>query len=1022
MEMNLRSVAIALGVLLASAPAVVWVHRRASAATLIRGGPYSNQTIALSWDDSELAVANPSANTVSIFLVQGDQNAKGAEVPVGKEPTGVAFSPDGARLYVANQVDGTVGVLSQGVQGYTNWSVTGTIPVGVEPHGMVLSASGRKLYVTNTRSNSVSVIDITTNTVTSTITNVGPEPRGIAITHGPNATDSNQVVYVTDFLALPSGNGHPDGFDDAKTGFVTAISVATDSVISTIQLGTVADTGFKADGDALQHIAPPANPATTDFTFTTGAYPNQLNSLATHGNFAYLPSTGASPNGPVRFNVNTQSLVSVINLATNQDAGQTINIQSAVGSQSNATKLFVTQPWAIAFKNSSDVGYVVSAASDIVAKLAVDPSSGKPTVQMDPSDSTRVLEIPVGKNPRGIVINSADTRAYVTNYSSRDVSVIDLTQSPEKVLATLTSTALPQPGTLADTVHIGEQLFHSSVGVFDPPATGQPAITGRMSNNGWGSCGSCHPNGLSDNVVWIFASGPRRTVPLHATFAAGDPTQQRALNWSAIFDDVEDFEGNIRNVSGGLGLFVQADGVTPTTTIPSLTAHAAGLKQLTVRGVNAWDAIKAYVQHGIRAPLSPASKTDPDVVAGQALFTQANCQSCHGTSQWTTSRVRYTPPPDSSLVQNTELIGELRQVGTFNSKALNEVRATAAAPLGTDGFNPPSLLSLFAFPQTFFHNGSVATLNDVLANTAHRTAGSGGTDYLTSPTAVAQLVKFLLSIDANTQPINPPASHLNSGGIINNASGVLGVAGVTPGSIASIYGTGLALTPQPAAAVPLPKSLGGAVLTVGNALAAFFYASPNQLNVQIPWETPLGSATATSTVGNSSSTTTVNVVQYAPGIYTTAQTGSGQGIIVGPTNGIAAPTGAFPGSQPVKVGDFVTIYCTGLGPVANQPATGAVATASPLPSTPIQATATIGGLPAAVNYSGLTPSAVGLYQVNAQVPAGVVPGNAVPVVIAISGVSSNSVTIAVTATSSAILGDGRPADGRRPAVRQPPIR
>src|SRR5579871_5342721 len=135
-----------------------------------------------------------------------------------------------------------------------------------------------------------------------------------------------------------------------------------------------------------------------------------------------------SPNGPVRFNVNVQSLVSVIDLTKNQDAGQTINIQSAVGSQTNPTKLFVTQPWAIAIKNSGDFGYVVSAASNIVAKLALNATTGQPSVQSDPADPTRVFEVPTGRNPRGIVINGTDTRAYVMNYISRDVTVIDLTQ------------------------------------------------------------------------------------------------------------------------------------------------------------------------------------------------------------------------------------------------------------------------------------------------------------------------------------------------------------------------------------------------------------------------------------------------------------------------------------------------------------------------------------------------------------------------------------------------------------------
>jgi uncharacterized protein (TIGR03437 family) len=244
--------------------------------------------------------------------------------------------------------------------------------------------------------------------------------------------------------------------------------------------------------------------------------------------------------------------------------------------------------------------------------------------------------------------------------------------------------------------------------------------------------------------------------------------------------------------------------------------------------------------------------------------------------------------------------------------------------------------------------------------------------------------------------VNPPAAQLNTGGIVNAASGTFGVKGVAPGSIAGVYGTGMALVLQIAAAVPLPKSLGGATFNIGSAPAAFFYAAPNQLNVQVPFEAPLGAVTATSTVGSSSATTQVDVVQFAPGIFTTATTGSGQGIIVNAaTNLLSAPVGAFPGSQPVTAGDTITIYCTGLGLTANQPATGAVAGASPLPTTMVQATATVGGVTAPVSYSGLTPGGVGLYQVNAQIPAGLTPGNAVPVVINIGGVASNTVTIAV---------------------------
>ena len=102
------------------------------------------------------------------------------------------------------------------------------------------------------------------------------------------------------------------------------------------------------------------------------------------------------------------------------------------------------------------------------------------------------------------------------------------------------------------------------------------------------------------------------------------------------------------------------------------------------------------------------------------------------------------------MISNTQLIGQLRKVGTFDPTAFNEVRATATAPLGADGFVPPSLLSLFAFPHTFFHNGAANSLAAVLANVTHRSAGTGGVDTLSNPADRQQLVKFLLSIDANT--------------------------------------------------------------------------------------------------------------------------------------------------------------------------------------------------------------------------------------------------------------------------------
>lgn len=956
-------------------------------------GPMSSQTLALNADDSLLLVANPDNNSVSLFDVRPGYNTKLIEVTVGSEPNGVALNPQGTRGYVANTLSGTVSVLEIDSVSY-GARVLATIPVGTEPYGLTLTPAGSKLYVANARSNSVSVINTSNNQVIKTIADAGIEPRGIAITNG-GVADAAETVFVTQFLSLPVA-GKVEGADDAKAGCVTAISASSDIVIGRIILNPIADTGFKAAGDALRRIAPPATPAPEDFSFTTGAYANQLNNIALRGSYGFVPSTGASPNGPLRFNVNTQSLLHVINLSGRVDAGKTINMHQAVAQQSNTTRRFITQPWAIAFKHQADQGYVVSAASNIVVKIAVDPSSGTTSVQSDPSDNTRVLQIPTGKNPRGIVVNSADTKAYVMNYISRDVTVIDLGGTVESVSATLRSANLPSPGTPEDVIHIGKELYNTSIGEFDPPAPGQPAITGRMSAAGWGSCSSCHPFGLTDNVVWIFGAGPRRTVPQHIDFAPGDPTIQRALNWSAIFDEEEDFEANIRGVSGGQGLIVQADGVTQDTTLAAFTPANGGRNQLKVRGVGAWDAIKAFIKTGIRAPVSPASDTDSDVVAGRQLFIQANCQSCHGGPQWSSSRVTHAPPPDPSLLSSGQLIAQLRNVGTFDATGANEVRANAAAPLGPDGFSPAPLLSLFAFPQTFLHNGTLNSLDAVLENVTHRTAGSGTSDFLVDANARARLVKFLLSIDGGTQPVIPNAP---------GTASTVPADTYTPGAplavegIVSAFGSGFATEPNLASVIPVPAFLGGTTLAVVDSagkqrLAPLFYVGPGQINYQVPAGTATGQATITVTSNSGAvSTGTVTIAAVAPGLFTANTDGKG----VPAATGVRGAANGTQTAVAVYQCDSVGRNCTP-APIDLGAATDVVVITlygSGIRNQTSGVQVTIGGADAPVLFAGPQPTNQGLDQVNVQIPLSLRGRGEVNLILTADGKTANTVTINV---------------------------
>src|SRR5262249_55122735 len=74
------------------------------------------------------------------------------------------------------------------------------------------------------------------------------------------------------------------------------------------------------------------------------------------------------------------------------------------------------------------------------------------------------------------------------------------------------------------------------------------------SQESWGGCIVCHPNGRADSITWMFDAGPRQTIPLDGMFNRANPSDQRILNWSAVRDENHDFELNTRGVFGGRGL------------------------------------------------------------------------------------------------------------------------------------------------------------------------------------------------------------------------------------------------------------------------------------------------------------------------------------------------------------------------------------------------------------------------------------------------------------------------------------
>jgi uncharacterized protein (TIGR03437 family) len=237
---------------------------------------------------------------------------------------------------------------------------------------------------------------------------------------------------------------------------------------------------------------------------------------------------------------------------------------------------------------------------------------------------------------------------------------------------------------------------------------------------------------------------------------------------------------------------------------------------------------------------------------------------------------------------------------------------------------------------------------------------------------------------------NDQAPVLFPGGLVNAASFSPGVP-LAPGGIVSVFGRNLATTAS-AASLPLPRTLGGATLTIGGIDAPLFYASNGQINAQLPFELQANTRQQALVRGTSSITPpeTITIAPARPGIFTIAQDGKGQGAILSAQGRLVDRT------APAAAGETVQVFCTGLG--ATQPAVRSgdpAPNAEPLARVIPPPAATIGGQAARVSFAGLAPGFVGLYQVNVEIPAGLTAGSAVPLVLSQGGVPSNTVTLAV---------------------------
>jgi len=245
-----------------------------------------------------------------------------------------------------------------------------------------------------------------------------------------------------------------------------------------------------------------------------------------------------------------------------------------------------------------------------------------------------------------------------------------------------------------------------------------------------------------------------------------------------------------------------------------------------------------------------------------------------------------------------------------------------------------------------------------------------------------------------------------SGGVLNGASFAKGQP-VSPGSLVSIFGTGLVSKLATADTIPLSNSLGGVTVTFSDLPSAPLLAlipgvpgqSDDQINAQVPWEIGSGTGVMNVTITTPNGTSAPVAVDFAPsmpGVFAAAAGGQLYAIAVNNSDSsLAWPQGLAASSHPAKAGDVLIIYATGLGMVDHQPVDGGIP--SVLSRTIATPTVLFGGVEGNVQFSGLAPQFVGVNQLNVQVPAGVTAGSAVPLQIRVNGVPQ------VTTTNQAVV-------------------
>ena len=574
------------------------------------------------------------------------------------------------------------------------------LPVGRHPTSVAVDAQGRA-WVTCRDSDEVRVLAGGDGAPVHTLA-LAPGARPVAVVLSPDGG----TAYVAEHA-----RGRVERFDAATFAATGAVSVGPTAqamaisddgrrllvtrLISQGQSGTIwsIDLGSFAAATA---IPLPLDTTSADSGLTARGLPNYVTgvALAPGGGRAFFAAKkdnvarGLARDGkPLTFETSIRALVS--------------SVDPAAGAETVAGRIDL---------DDSSLPSAV-AADPFGSKLLVTLQGNNRLVALDARTGAELARHDVGLAPQGVAIDPATYRVFTQDFLGRSVTVLDaaaLIRSGARELRFLTMLTTTTRETLSPQVLQGKRLFYN-------------AADRRMSLEGYISCASCHLDGAEDGRTWDFThrgEGLRNTISLRGR--AG--TAQGPVHWSANFDEIQDFEHDIRTAFGGTGFLDDAQLAAGARAQP-LGDPKAGLSA-------DLDALAAYVASLAEVDPSPFRAPDGSHSAaaerGRAVFDRQGCATCHGGPGLTDSAA-----------------GVMHDVGTLKPSSGKRLGGPLAA------LDTPTLRGLWE-SAPYLHDGSAATVRDVLTDPASA-AAHAGMDRLT-PAEIDDLAAYLLEIDGEEGP------------------------------------------------------------------------------------------------------------------------------------------------------------------------------------------------------------------------------------------------------------------------------